>query len=226
VVSSRNAPPAACSCASDSRASHPRIDPQHRLPGPHRLFALLQRVFVKHRDPLRDRLALGGIGRDLEVFLQHIDQLDRARRARQQPLQRQERVAIVRARRQRRPPRLDRVRGAAQRILEQPRGHRPQLGMQVRVAGLDGPLLQRGDQLAVQAPARPSASTSAVSPEPTPVSQPGRGSRTSVPGGRGAMNLRHSRGCDRDLIVDCLQLGAQRAYSLLGGPTAGRPARE
>ena len=64
------------------RVAVPEIDLQHRLPGANRLLALLQRVVVEHRDALRDRLALAGVGRDLEVLLEDVDQLLRPRRRR------------------------------------------------------------------------------------------------------------------------------------------------
>ena len=128
-----------------------RVDLEDRLPGPHRLLGLLERVFVQHGDPLGHRLALADGGGDLRGASRG----SRPARPTGTPLRTAARAPG------RRPDSSGRVasavrqasiasRGLAQRILEQPGRHRPQLRLHVRIADLERPLLERRDQLCVQ----------------------------------------------------------------------------
>ena len=124
-----------------------------------------------------------------------------------------------------------RLAARAERLLQQARGHRPQLRLQVGIARLDGALL------AASRPAGPYRPADRPAPPSRPASRPTRrrsarrgcGSRTRARGAAEAlMDLRHLAQ-DADpigAVVDGLELRPRaRRPACRDRPTAGRPAR-
>jgi hypothetical protein len=105
------------------------VELEHGLPRAQRGLALIERAFVQRGDALRDRLLLVGVEDDLGVALQRLDQLGRTARLREQPLEREERVDVVGARRQGGPPGLDGLGGVVELLLAELRRDAPELGL-------------------------------------------------------------------------------------------------